>query len=235
LIGRAALYDILAVVAASLVVLAGLLYAEVVYVFDLTTLLVSVVVPLAFGTAVLLYRRNRILLFAFLAFFWTVVDDRPVFFDSVLTWPEVTRFHPFLPRLFMNIVIHALTAVFLYLMVRESLKGSGVRLRNASVVILLAAVAYVLAYAQNIPLAVIQNIVQAGSVPASWYPFDVVAKLSSIFFICLTIWQATKLRASSAAGCFSPARRPLETPRATVAGRWTISSSTRTRSRRSLR
>ena len=88
MIGRAALYGILAVVVASMVVVVGLLYAEVVYVFDATTLLVSVVLPLTLGSAIFLLRRNRTLLFAFLAFFWTVVDDRPVYFDSVLTWPK---------------------------------------------------------------------------------------------------------------------------------------------------
>ena len=196
MIGRAALYDILAVVAASSVVLVGLLYAEVVYVFDATTLLVSVVLPLTLGSAILLVRRNRTLLFAFLALFWTVVDDRPVYFDSVLTWPEVTRFHPFLPRLFMNIVIHGLTILFLYLMIRESMKGTGVRLWKAPWVIILTSVAFVLAYAQNIPLPVIQNVVEAGSNPASWYPFDVATKLSSIFFLYLALRQAMKLKAS---------------------------------------
>ena len=196
MIGRAALYDILAVVAASSVVLVGLLYAEVVYVFDATTLLVSVVLPLILGSAIFLVRRKRTLLFAFLALFWAVVDDRPVFFDSVLTWPEVTRFHPFLPRLFMNIVIHGLTVLFLYLMIRESMKGTGVRLWKAPRVIILTSVAFVLAYAQNIPLPVIQNVVEAGSNPASWYPFDVAAKLSSIFFLYLALQQAMKLKAS---------------------------------------
>jgi hypothetical protein len=206
LIARAALYDFLAVLAASSVVIVGLLYAEVVYVFDLTTLLVSVVLPLTLGSAIFLVRKNRTLLFAFLAFFWAVVDDRPVFFDSVLTWPEVTRFHPFLPRLFMNIVIHALTILFLYLMIRELMKGSGVRLRNAPIVIILASVAFVLAYAQNIPLAAIQNVVEAGSNPASWYPFDIATKLTSIFFLCLTVWQATKLKAAKdQAGPAAPA------------------------------
>jgi hypothetical protein len=196
LIGRAALYDILAVAAVSTIVLVGMLYAEVVYVFDLTTLLVSVVIPLVAGTAIFVARKNRILLFAFLSLFWALVDDRPVFFDSVLTWPEVTRFHPFLPRLFMNIVIHGLTVLFLYLMIRESMKGSAVRLRNASGVIFLAAVAFILAYAQNIPLAAVQNVVEAGSNPASWYPFDIATKSASVFFICLTIWQATRLNAT---------------------------------------
>jgi hypothetical protein len=196
LTSRAALYDFLAVLATSLVVVACVIYAEVTYVYDATTLLVCIVLPLVFGSAILSLRKDRTLLFAFLALFWAVIDDRPIFFDSILTWPEVTRFHPFLPRLFMNIVIHALTALFLYLTIRESMKGTSVRLSKAPLVIILASAAFVLAFAQNIPLAVIQNVVQAGSNPASWYPFDIEAKLSSIFFLCLAVWQARKLKAS---------------------------------------
>jgi hypothetical protein len=189
--GRATLYDLLAVAAATCVLIAALLYAEVTDVYDSTTLLVSVVLPLILGSAIFLLRKNRILLFAFLAYFWAIIDDRPVFFDSVLTWPEVTRFHPFLPRLFMNIVIHALTALFLYLTIRESLKGSSVRLRNASLVIVLALVAFILAYAQNIPLAVIQKVVET-----SWYPFDLAEKLASVFFLYIAVREAVKLRTS---------------------------------------
>jgi hypothetical protein len=177
--------------------LAGLLYAEIVYVFDLTTLLVSVVLPLVLGSAIFLVRRNRTLLYAFLGLFWAVVDDRPVFFDSVLTWPEITRFHPFIPRLIMNIVIHALSILFLYLMIRQSIKGTGAGLRRAWTVVLLVCIAFAYAYAQNIPLPFIQDVVQAGSNPASWYPFDIETKLSAILFIGLALWQATKLKERS--------------------------------------
>jgi hypothetical protein len=189
MVGRVTLYDFLAILAASLVVLAGMLYAEVTGVYDSTTFLVSVALPLVSGSAILLVRKNRILLFAFLAYFWAFIDDRPVFFDSLLTWPEVTRFHPFLPRLFMNIVIHALTALFLYLAIRESMKGKNVRLRNALGVIILTSVAFVLAYAQNIPLDAIQSVVET-----SWYPFDLAEKLASFFFFYLAVRQAMKLK-----------------------------------------
>jgi hypothetical protein len=191
LIGRTALYDLLAIVAASLVVVAGMLYAAVTGTYDATTFLVSVLLPLVLGSAFLSVRKERIALFAFLAYFWAVVDDGPVFFDSVLTWPEVTRFHPFLPRLFMNIVIHALTALFLYLAVRESMKGTSVSLRKAPKVIILTSAAFVVAYAQNIPLTAIQNVVDT-----SWYAFDITEKSVSIFLFCAAIWLAMKLKAS---------------------------------------
>jgi hypothetical protein len=196
LTGRSALYDLLAVLAVSLVVVASVIYAEVRYIYDARTFLLCILLPLVFGIAVLSLRKDRTILFAFLAMFWAVIDDRPIFFDSILTWPEVTRFHPFLPRLFMNIVIHALTIIFLYLTIREAMKGSGVRMRKAPLVIVLATVSFVFAYAQNIPLAVIQNVVQAGANPASWFPFDLEAKLSAIFFLCLAVWQAKKLTTS---------------------------------------
>jgi hypothetical protein len=182
LIGRAALFDILAILAASLVVVACLLYAQVTGTYDLTTFMVSVVLPLVLGSVILSVRKERTLLFAFLAYFWAMVDDAPVFLDSVITWPEVTRFHPFLPRLFMNIVIHALTALFLYLTIRESMKETNVGLRNAPRVIILTLVAFVLAYAQNIPLVAIQKVVET-----SWYPFDFTEKLVSIFFLYLAV------------------------------------------------
>lgn len=191
--GRAALLDLLAILIASLVVIACLLYAQVTGTYDATTFMVSVVLPLVLGSAILSVRKERILLFAFLAYLWAVVDDAPVFFDSILTWPEVTRFHPFLPRLFMNIVIHALTALFLYLTIRESMKGTSVRLRNSLRVIILTSAAFVLAYAQNIPLVAIQNLVAT-----SWYPFDFTEKVVSIFFLYLAVREATRLKANPA-------------------------------------
>lgn len=183
MVHRSAVYDVLALSAAVLVLLAGVVYARAMDNYDLTTLLVSVIIPLLVGTAILYARGERIALFAFLAYFWAVVDDRPVFFDSVLTWPQVTRFHPFLPRLYMNIVIHGLTLLFLYLTIQEAANRSDRRLRQMPVVIVLALAAFALAYAQNIPLAPIQSLVQT-----AWYPFDVAEKLASVLVLCIAIW-----------------------------------------------
>lgn len=185
---RRRLYDLLALAAASLVMLGALFYAGVVDVYDSTTLFVCIILPLVAGSVVFLVAGNRVLLFAFLAYFWTIVDDRPIFFDSVLTWPNVTRFHPFIPRLFMNIVIHALTAFFLYLVVKELLRGTGVRIQNAPSVLALASLAFVLSYAQNIPLSYIQNVVQV-----AWYPFDIVEKLLSFLVLYAAVRQAHHL------------------------------------------
>ena len=191
--GRAALLDFLAILATSLVVIGGLLYASVTKTYDVSTLMVSVVLPLVFGSYVFSIRKNRILLFSFLALIWAVVDDAPVYFDSVLTWPEITRFHPFFPRLLMNVVIHLLTLLFLYLAIRESLKGTGIGILKAPEVVLLAFVAFIFAYAQNIPLLTIQRIVKT-----SWYQFDLAEKLLSVFFLCLAFWAAARLKSTQA-------------------------------------
>ena len=187
------IYDILAVSAAAAVVVTAVTYAEIVYTYDLTTFIVSVVSPVVVGSFFIAL-RNRKMLYAYLAFIWAVLDDRPIFFDSILTWPEVTRFHPFLPRLFMNIVIHGLTLVFLYLSVREASKGSNVSFWRSPRVLIPAVIFLVLAYAQNIPLSIVQDMVQAGSNPATWYPFDIATKLSSLLFLYVTLWEALRLR-----------------------------------------
>ena len=60
-------YDILAAVAACLVLLLSLLYVYFYPAYDATTLLVGVIVPLAFGCILLAVRKNWVFLFAFLA------------------------------------------------------------------------------------------------------------------------------------------------------------------------
>jgi len=49
LIRRAALYDFLAILAVSLVVVASVIYAEERYLYDVKTLLLCIVLPLVFG------------------------------------------------------------------------------------------------------------------------------------------------------------------------------------------
>jgi len=187
--GRDALLDLLAVLAVSLVVVGGLFYALVAKTYDATTLMISVVSPLVFGSAIFSLRKNRILLFSFLAYIWAVVDDAPVFFDSVLTWPEVTAFHPLFPRLEVNVAIHALTLLFLYLALRESLKGTGLGVLQAPGAVILAFVAFVIAYAQNIPLYAIQVTVET-----SWFQFDFAEKLLSILFLYFAFREAARLK-----------------------------------------
>jgi len=182
---RQALYDFLAILTASAVVVLCSLYAQVSGTYDATTLVISVLLPVVLGSGILLMRRKRILIFGFLAYFWAVVDDAPVFFDSVLTWPQVTRFHPFLPRLFMNVVIHLATAGFMYLTILEAIKGTSVSVGNTLKTILLTTAAFVIAYAQNIPLSVIQD-----AVNSSWFTFDFVEKIVSVLLFYLAVTKA---------------------------------------------
>ncbi|MDA4116931.1 MAG: hypothetical protein OK455_01120 [Thaumarchaeota archaeon] len=186
---RAALLDFLAVLVVALLVAVCSLEPLITGNYDETTFIVSIALPLGLGSAILSFKSKRVILFAFLAYIWAALDDAPVFFDSILTWPEVTRFHPFLPRLFMNIVIHGLTIIFMYLALRQSMKWTSVKLREAVGVIALTSVAFVLAYAQNIPLAAIQNLVET-----YWFQFDIAEKLASIFFFYLAVREAKKLR-----------------------------------------
>jgi hypothetical protein len=189
LVNKREAYDILAAVAACLVLLLSLLYVYFYPAYDATTLLVGVIVPLAFGCILLAVRKNWVFLFAFLAYFWSLVDDKPVSFDSVLTWPEVTRFHPAGPHIFMEIVLHLLTIAFLYLAIREALKGAYLNTSKVLKVSLLTFVAFGLAYAQNIPLAAIQAIV-----PDEWYPLDLFEHIASLFFLYLAVREAAKDR-----------------------------------------
>jgi hypothetical protein len=186
--------DLLAVLATSAVVVSATAYAEIVYVYDLTTLVLCVIVPIVLGSLFMYATKSRIMFYAFLGFIWAALDDRPIFFDSVLTWPEVTRFHPLLPRLLMNIVIHGLTVVFYYLALREATRDNKVGLFRSPEPLILAAISCVAAYAQNIPIAFIQNIVQAGTNPSSWYPFDFVTKLIGVLFLYLALGEAVKLK-----------------------------------------
>jgi hypothetical protein len=184
---KGTVYDILAALAACLVLLLSLLYVYFYPEFDATTLLVGVIFPLLFGCIVLAARKNWVFLFAFIAYFWSLVDDKPVQFDSVLTWPEVTRFNPAGPHIFMEIVLHALTIAFLYLAIREALKGTNLNASKAFKVSVLTFVAFGLSYAQNIPLAAIQAIV-----PYNWYPIDLLEHIASLAFLYFAVREAEK-------------------------------------------
>ena len=113
--GQRTAFDAAIAVAACLPLCLSLLYVYLNQDFDLSTLLAGVVIPLSLGVVVLLAARRRVMLLVFVAYFWSLVDDKPVNFDSVLTWPEVTRFHPAGPHIFMEVLLHLLTLLFLAL------------------------------------------------------------------------------------------------------------------------
>jgi hypothetical protein len=158
--------------------------------FDYSTFLIGVVIPLASGCILLSRRGDRFLLLAFLGYFWSVVDDAPVNFDSVFTWPEVTRFHPVLPHYTLEVIFHLATFGFMYLSVREVL-GGGIKLgRRALRIYLLLVLAFLLSYAQNIPLGAVRSIVES-----SWYQLDVFEHLSSVVVFGLALVDAWNFRA----------------------------------------
>jgi len=156
--------------------------------YDLSTFVIGAVVPFAVSVLLALAAGNRILLYTFLAYFWALVDDGPVFLDSVLTWPEVTRFHPASPHVFLEVLYHLLTAAFLVLAVREAAKGAPKRAPQVVIVSFLTLSAFVLAYAQNIPL----NVIQA-TVEDEWYQLDIFEHILSAFLLFLAItWMRGK-------------------------------------------
>jgi hypothetical protein len=186
---KAILYDVLAIVMISLVVILSQWYVLVIQEYDITTFFEAVALPIIFGSIILLVSKRRTLLFAFIAYFWSLVDDAPVNFDSVFTWPEVTSGSH---HIFMEIVLHTLTIVFLYLTIREALKGTTITQWKTFKVSLLTFIAFVLSYAQNIPLSAIQAIVVN-----EWYPLDIIEHVTSMIFFYLAIREAMKLRVST--------------------------------------
>ena len=159
--------------------------------YNLTTLVVGVLAPLAAASLLLIALKQKILLLAFIAMFWSLIDDAPVFFDSVYTWPQVTRFHPFLPHLILEIVLHALTFAFILLALFVSLGGKmkGGTTKETAKIYVLALIAFFLCYAQNIPLASIVTLVET-----NWYLLDVVEHAAASLFLYLAIREALRAR-----------------------------------------
>ena len=182
---KAALVGVVSIGAVSLVYVVTQWYVYLFPSYDLSTLVIGAVIPLAASVLLALATGNRILLYSFLAYFWALVDDGPVFLDSVFTWPEVTRFHPAAPHLFLEVLYHLLTAVFLVLAVREAAKGETRSTARTVGALILTASAFVLAYAQNIPVTAIQEVVES-----QWYQLDVIEHISSGSLLVLAMVEA---------------------------------------------
>ena len=151
---------------------------------DWTDFVLAVVLPIALALAFFEIWKQRILLFAFFAFIWSATDDAPVYLDSVFTWPEVTSGPQ---HVFLEILIHVLTIIFLYLTVREALKGTKITRQKIILVAILSALAFAFSYAQNIPLNVIKE-----ATADSWYQFDIVEHLLSLVFLSLAVLLAKR-------------------------------------------
>ena len=179
------------IAAAIAILVATELYVAYNQTYDYSTFLIGVGFPLAFGCVLFRRRADRFLLFAFVGYFWSVVDDNPVSFDSVFTWPEVTRLHPILPHYTLEVAFHLATLGFMYLSVREVSGGALGSGRRALGIYLLLALAFIISYAQNIPLGAVQSVVES-----SWYQLDVVEHLVSIVVFSLALVEARRSQSS---------------------------------------
>lgn len=179
---RQSFFDLLAVFLIAIIYLATQLYVFLFPAYDLTTFLAGAVVPLVASFLISVGKGSKILLYASLAYFWALVDDAPVYLDSVLTWPEVTRFNPAAPHLFLELVYHLLTAAFLVLTIREAIGGKAIRQSRKGEVVLLTVAAFGLAYFQNIPIYSVQAIVET-----QWYQLDLIEHLLSVFALYLAV------------------------------------------------
>jgi hypothetical protein len=197
----------LASAAAAVAVLAASeVYVNYNQTFDYSTFLIGVAIPLASVYVLFRRRSDRFILFAFLGYFWSVVDDAPVYFDSVFTWPEVTRFHPILPHYTLEVIFHLATLGFLYLSLCE-VSGSGIRLgRRTLRIYLLLGLAFLLSYAQNVPLDAIQSIVRS-----SWYQLDIFEHLGSVAIFSLALIDAWSFGASLRMQPTTTIREPVVT------------------------
>lgn len=158
--------------------------------YDLGTLLVGVIIPVVFGSALLLPSRQRVLFFVFFGYFWSLVDDAPVHFDSVLTWPEVTRYQPMVPY-FMDFVLLGLVLTSLSLALRECLKGKKVASGEKALLAFLVLVAFGLSYIQDLAfIGYVQDIVSH-----SFFQLELVEHIVSAAVLYLTLRFATKLPA----------------------------------------
>lgn len=152
--------------------------------FDLGTLIIGVVLPFVFGSSLLLLGRQRVLFFVFSAYFWSLVDDAPVHFDSVLTWPEVTRYQPVVPY-FMDYVLLVVVLSSFYLAVREILKGKRTTTKEKVLFSFLTLVVFGLSYIQDIELNPIRQIVAS-----YWYQLDLVEHIASATVLLLVLKMA---------------------------------------------
>ena len=125
---------------------------------------------------------GRLLFFGFMAFFWSLVDDGPVNFDSVLTWPEVTGGPQ---HLFLEVLLHALTLGFLCLGLREALRGSSTPGGRTLGVALLGGIAFWASYFQNTPYTGLENLP-----PDNWYVLDAVEHLVAVAALWLAVRES---------------------------------------------
>jgi hypothetical protein len=183
-LNRRTAYDFVSIASVTLSVIIPQAYLQVTQVnLDWIAFLTSVALPICLAIFLFWFRGRKILFLVFVAYIWAVTEDAPVFLDSVYTWPEVTSG---LQHSILEIIFHILTVIFMILAYREALKGTAITKRKLLGITLLGIIAYVLSYAQNIPLVSIQEIVQE-----NWLGLDLVEHVTSITILGVAIRKAS--------------------------------------------
>jgi hypothetical protein len=181
---RKTLLDVASIALLAIAVIIPQVYLQITQVnLTWTALFWAVIFPILLSLVLFVPRRRWILLLAFLAYIWALTDDAPVYFDSVFTWPEVTSgFQHF----FLEILLHVLTFVFMASAVVVAWgKGRRVgvsRYRKIFASMILAVVAFILAYAQNLPFHAMELLVKK-----SWFELDVIEHIASVAFLFFAI------------------------------------------------
>jgi hypothetical protein len=195
-LGRVTWLGIIEIAVSFTITFACLWYVDLNPAYDQSTLMIGVILPVVTGSAILMAGKQRVLFFVFFAYFWSLVDDAPVHFDSVLTWPEVTRYQPIAPY-FMDFVLLGLVLSSLFLALREYLKGRSVTSAKKAQLALLILVAFGLSYLQDLEVG--HNLVSQ-----SFYELELVEHIASAAVLYFTLRLASRLPAR--AGQFGEAR-----------------------------
>lgn len=154
---------------------------------DIFWLLVAVLAPIT--AAIVLLHDSRFLLFSFLGIFLSAVDDAPVNFDSVFTWPEVTRYAPAFHHFAMEIFLHIATFFFIFLSFR-TLSKKYANNQSTLKLFLMASGVSALCYLQNLPLESIQGIVEQ-----NWYLFDISEHVVAVLLLSFSSIYLRKRKA----------------------------------------
>ena len=182
---RPILIDIGSLLVLSAAVIVPQWYLHVTHInLDWSSFFLTAAFPIILSCGLFIPRRRWVLLFAFLALIWAFTDDAPVYLDSVFTWPEVTSG---LQHFFLEIVLHVLTLGFIALTIREALRaaarnGRQITRRKVTLSSILGLIAFVLAYAQNIPLHLIEQ-----AVAHSWFQLDIGEHIASVIVLLFAI------------------------------------------------
>ncbi len=113
--------------------------------------------------------NKKIVLWGFLGYFWTLIDDDPVNADLLLGKTGYT----------MEFVLHALTIFFFYLAIREAAKRVGLSWTTALWIVL----AFLSSSADDAAFINLISLIRHDY----WYPLDVAEHAASLLFFYLAI------------------------------------------------